>query len=322
MSNLIVFMFSGQGSQYYHMGQEFFARQPVFRSWMLRLNDIVYEITGESVLNKLYDGQKTRSEVFSSILYTYPAIFMVEYALAQVCMETGIIPDYVLGTSMGEFAAAAIAGVMTVEEILKVLLEQANLIKACCPSGGMLAILHDSSLYSETAVINRNSELASINYNNHFVISGKTEELKEIEEFLRDKKIISQLLPVTYGFHSSLIDSAAIRYLDFLKGKIYHKPRIPLASCIQGRILTQLPNAYFWEVARKPIVFPEALKELEKQSSKNLVYLDLGPGGSLTSFAKRNINIDSQSEVYNIMSPFNQDIKNLNKIKDRLACRI
>jgi trans-AT polyketide synthase, acyltransferase and oxidoreductase domains len=317
MSNSIVFMFSGQGSQYYHMGQELFAQQPIFKNWMLKLNDIVYAITGESVLNKMYDGQKRRSEVFSRVLYTYPAVFMVEYALARVLIESGIIPDYVLGTSMGEFAAAATAGVMQVEEILQALLEQAKLFEASCPSGGMLAVLHDPSLYYEAPVIHQNSELASINYHCHFVISGKTEKLKEIEGFLRGKEIISQLLPVSYAFHSSLIDPVETAYKSYLNGLTYHPSQTSLVSCVSGQITEKLPNDYFWSICRKPIEFPKAIGELEKRN--NHIYLDLGPSGTLDNFTKQNLARDSRSKSYSIITPFKLELKNLAKIAEVLS---
>ena len=315
-------MFSGQGSQYYHMGRELFAHHPVFRKWMLKLNKITQEVSGYSVIDRLYDEKKRVGASFDGTLYTHPAIFMVEYAMARVLIEEGIEPEFVLGTSLGEFAAAAVAGVSEVGELLESVIRQAHAFELHCPKGGMLAVIHDFSLFQEIPLIYDNSELASINFDSHFVISGKTDKLKVIEEFLNSKSIACMLLPVSHAFHSSLADQAASYYLDFHKNKIYLKPQIPLVSCLHGKMLTQIQKEYLWDVVRKPIKFPEAIMVLEKEKRNNLVYLDLGPGGTMANFAKHNLDISSQSEVYAVMTPFNQDLKNLAKIKEVLSWKI
>ncbi len=319
MGKSTVFMFSGQGSQYYHMGKELFAHYPVFRKWMLKLNKITQEITGDSIIDQLYDENKRVGEQFDHISYTHPAIFMVEYATAQMLLEDGVEPDFVLGTSLGEFAAAAVAGVMGVEELLESVIRQAHSLEFHSPRGGMLAIIHHFNLFRETPLIHENSELASVNFDSLFVVSGRTEKLKIIQKFLASKGIICQVLPVSYGFHSSLIDPAAIDYLNFLKSKFYQIPQITLVSCLHGKILKELPNEYFWEIVRKPIKFPEAIRELEEKKSQSLIYLDLGPGGTLANFTKRNLNINSHSKVFDIITPFYHDLKNLAKVKENYS---
>jgi trans-AT polyketide synthase/acyltransferase/oxidoreductase domain-containing protein len=137
MNQPIIFMFSGQGSHYYQMGKELFEQQPIFQKWMLKLNEMASDTLGESVLDKLYDQTKPKSSLFDQTLYSHPAIFMVEYSLSQMFLEKGIMPDYVLGTSMGEFAAAAVARVMEVEELLVALIKQAQMLETHCQPGGM-----------------------------------------------------------------------------------------------------------------------------------------------------------------------------------------
>ncbi|MFJ6208611.1 acyltransferase domain-containing protein [Lysinibacillus sp. NPDC092081] len=313
MRKEIVFMFSGQGSQYFQMGKELFEKHSIFRDWMIKLDQIVDNLIGESIIEQIYDVNKKRDQEFYRILHTSPAIFMVEYSLAQTLIESGIKPNYVLGTSLGEFTAAAVAQVMSVEEILEVIIRKSDYIEKHCPAGGMLAILHASSLYFETPFLYENSELASINYSDHFVISGKINNLTDIQHFLNNKGIINQRLPVRYGFHSHLIDNLEVPIKQFLEGKNMHEPKIPFISCLEGRIIEQLSKDYFWKVIREPINIPKFLNKLEKNNA--YIYLDLGTSGTMGNFVKRNINRNSQSEIFSIMSIFNQDFENLEHVK-------
>jgi len=300
--NSLVFMFSGQGSQYYHMGKELFENHHIFRKWMLKLDDIAYRICGQSILSHMYDEERKRSDPFKRTFYTHPAIFMVEYALARVLLESGIEPDYLLGTSMGEFASAAIAEVMTCEESLHALIKQADALETYCQEGGMLAILHDPLLYYEMPLIYENSELVSINFHSHFIISGQVSCLRAIESYLRENQINWQRLPVTQAFHSPLIDPAADVYIDFLNQRSFSPPQITFISCTYASIPKRINNVYFWEVIRKPIAFRETFKKLE--DTQNYIYIDLGPSGTLANFVKYNLSDRSRSQSMTILSHF------------------
>ena len=124
-SKPVIFMFPGQGSHYYHMGRELFEKQPYFRAWMLKGDRLVQERLGCSVLEHLYGLENKKTTPFTRTLLTYPAVFLVQYSLAQTLLEQGLEPDYVLGVSMGSFAALAVAGVLSYEEALLAAIEQA-----------------------------------------------------------------------------------------------------------------------------------------------------------------------------------------------------
>ena len=313
----IVFMFSGQGSQYYQMGKELFRQSPFFQQWMIHLDERVQSLIGESVVKELYEPQKRVSDPFERTDFTHPAIFMVEYALAQTLIASGVHPDCVLGTSMGEFAAAAVAGVITPDDALKLLIDQAQLLETRCERGAMLAVIHNQSLYEQEPLLYNNSELASVNFESHFVLAGPRDKLLAIEKHLKQQGIVCGVLPVQQAFHSSLIDPAGHFYRMILKGHSLATPRIPFMSGALGTRLSQLPDSYLWDVVREPIQLPKALKELE--SVQPHVYLDIGPAGTLANFVKRNIARDSQSESFATMTQFNQDIKNVNLIIEAFA---
>src|SRR5436190_1548109 len=103
-------MFSGQGSQCFHMGRDLFRKNDTFREWMVRLDEIAQRSSGRSVLDTLYSDGKGKGDPFDRTVLTHPAIFMTEYSLAQSLIHAGVHPDMVLGVSLGSFAAAAVAG--------------------------------------------------------------------------------------------------------------------------------------------------------------------------------------------------------------------
>src|SRR5260370_1040196 len=117
-------MFSGQGSQYFQMGRELFEKNDTFRDWMVRLDDMARRLSGRSVIGILYSDLHGKGDPFDRTLLTHPAIFMVEYSLAQSLIHAGVCPDIVLGVSLGSFAAATVAGFIGVEDALTAVMRQ------------------------------------------------------------------------------------------------------------------------------------------------------------------------------------------------------
>jgi bacillaene synthase trans-acting acyltransferase len=143
MSKPIVFMFSGQGSQYYHMGKELFNKNAAFRKSMLKIDSIIFQYIGKSIVNEIYNPYKNLNNKFDCLLYTHPAIFMLEYSLYQVLLEKEIVPDYLLGSSLGEFTCTAILGLMSLEDIIECVVKQPMILEKYCSKGSMLAILNN-----------------------------------------------------------------------------------------------------------------------------------------------------------------------------------
>src|SRR5438309_2432939 len=135
-------MFSGQGSQYFQMGRELFQTNDTFRNCMVRLDTIAKELIGDSVVGTLYSDASRKGDSFDRTLLTHPAIFMVEYALAQAWIHAGVLPDMVLGASIGSFAAATVAGFIEVKDSLASVVRQAIALEEC-ERGGMIAVLAD-----------------------------------------------------------------------------------------------------------------------------------------------------------------------------------
>ncbi|AIQ12922.1 acyltransferase domain-containing protein [Paenibacillus durus] len=315
MNPSIVFLFSGQGSQYYQMGNHLFQGNSTFRSYMHMLDEQVQQHMGFSLLHELYDTGRKATEVFDHLPLTHLSIFMVEYALARTLMDEGIIPEYVLGTSLGEFAAAAVAGMITVEQAVDMLVAQVRYIEEGCEQGGMLAIIGDPGLFSQIPYIHEKCSLVSENYNMHFVISGSTGDLEKVVHELDKRHILSVKLPVRYAFHSPMLNGAGSRYKMYLSSMSFQAPQISFISSLYGKEISRLPEAYFWNVIRYPILFREAISGLE-QSAPHL-YVDTGPSGTLATMVKYNLSQASVSQPHTILTPFSREF-NIDTLKKTL----
>ncbi|WP_217559257.1 acyltransferase domain-containing protein [Paenibacillus sp. GbtcB18] len=315
----IVFMCAGQGSQYYEMGRELFRSSTEFQDTMIKLDKVFFQLTKESMIEVLYRKEIRKNNNFDTLKYTHPGIFMVEYSLAQLLIQNGIYPDYVVGSSLGEFVSCAIANVINYEEALHCIMNQVDILEKYCQHGGMISIIHDYNLFFNEPLLFENSELACVNYQSNFVISGLIHNLELIEAFLKKKGITFVRLPVKYAFHSSFIDLASESYISSLDNIFYKKPAMKLISSLTGTAITALNKTYFWDIVRNPINFREALKSIGP--AKDFLYIDLSPSGTLANFAKRNMERDYAEQVMTIMSPFHKDMENVEKLKNLLNPR-
>lgn len=301
-----VFMFSGQGSQYYQMGRALFDSDGVFRQQMLRLDEMARELSGGSVLETLYSSAG-KAENFDRTMLTHPAIFMVEYSLAQSLIRAGVTPDVVLGASVGSFAAAAVAGFLSVEDALAAVIQQAVSFERYCEPGGMLAVFADPQLFVDES-LSRHSELAGINFATHFVLAARPAQLATIEAELRTRAVAHQRLPVCFAFHSQWIDPAQASFESFMRSIRCTKGRLPLACCGQAALLSELSADYFWRIVRQPIRFREALAQLERAGAHR--YIDVGPASTLATFLKYGLPVSSGSTAHAILTPFGHEQKN------------
>ena len=191
--NKNVFLFSGQGSHYYQMGEGLYRKEKRFKAYMDTLDRLPQELINRSIVDILYNENNKKSEAFTKTLYTNPAIFMVEYSLAKTLMDTGIIPDCLLGASLGEYVSLALAGVLPVEELLELLIHHGRVVEEKCEPGGMIGIIEEPVLYESVGLIHENSTMVGINFERHFVISGFKENMSRIQVYLKEKGKLFQL---------------------------------------------------------------------------------------------------------------------------------
>lgn len=301
-SKKVVFMFSGQGSQYYQMGKQLYHEYGVFRRWLDHFNEFAIKFSGISILAEWFANDKKISDSFDRTIYTHPAIFMFQLALSKLLQSFTIHPDEVIGSSLGEFVAAAATGTCDEDMAFEMVLRQAHCLESKCAQGGMMAVISNEQDAFDP-VIRYNSELVSLN-GNHFVISGDRRGLAEIERKLKQRNISCQMLPVSYGFHSKHIDEAASDYLAYLRTLDFTFPRVDFISGCEGGRKKRFERDYFWRVVRDPILFPDAIRNLEQEGEH--LYLDLSPSGTLVNVVKQCLSSLSRSECIAVWTPYHR----------------
>lgn len=315
--NPTVFMFSGQGSHYYQMARDLFESEPTFKKHLLRLDDVARRALERSIVEILYDDRRRKADLFTRTLYTSPALFMIQWALASTLREHGVRPDFLLGASLGSYVAAAVGGCFDAEDGLRVVIEQAQILESTCPRGGMLAVLAPPALYHDTAVLRENSELAGVNFASHFVLASSPESLDAIEHVLASKEITSQRLAVSFAFHSKWIDDAERPFRAALRALRYGRSDVPIICTADASRVDVVGEDRLWRAARMPILFKTSVDYLETNGSYR--YVDLGPSGTLAAFVKYNLRSDSRSEVFATVTPFGQSVHNLRRVTAHAA---
>lgn len=313
MSDKFIFIYSGQGTQFYQMGRELYYECPSFKRTFDLQESIVKKEYGFSVKNQVFNSDKKKSDFFDCLKYTHPGIFFFEYALSEVLMDYGIYPDYLAGYSLGELIAATVAGAISLNEAIDFTIRQSEVIEKNCASGKMIAVLTNSSIFYQEDILYSNSTLVSINTDNHFIISLEENSLEKIKQRLNKKNITYQVLPVNFAFHSPGINKAKSEILELLSRYSIGRFKYPLISGAYGKIITEVLPAYGWDVLRGPVKLKECYKVIMKLG--NIQCIDLSPMGSFANFLKY-AGIPNE-RIYTISTPLGQEMDNLMKVKNK-----
>ncbi|OEK09346.1 hypothetical protein A8C32_11540 [Flavivirga aquatica] len=310
-----VFVFLGQGSQYKEMGYDLYKNNHVFRRSIEESDIIIQKYLNRSLIEELYTNDE---KYFDDLLITHPAIVAVEIAMYDVLKSLGIFPDYVIGNSLGEFAAGVVGGIWNSSTAIEASIVQAKCIekKGLIGGGGMIAVIDQEQIIDKHSFLNYNLYLASNNFEGHYTVSGLNKDLEDYQYFLKDQGVHFIRIPVEVPFHSPLMDDSMLdfkKYLTTLEGMNQH----PNKKFISGLNCTQLdiiPNDYFAQIASKYINFSKAVEYIESKGS--FMYIDLGPSGTGSTFVKYNLTTTSQgSNTFSIMSAFKNENERLSELK-------
>jgi acyl transferase domain-containing protein/acyl carrier protein len=283
----IVFLFTGQGSQYMNMGRELYQTQPLFRATLEQCDRLLNPYLEHSLLDVLY-AQAEQSPI-NETAYTQPVLFAIEYALAQLWLSWGIQPDVVMGHSVGEYVAACIAGVFSLEDGLKLIANRARLMQAL-PRNGKMAAVFSSAQQVSSIIANYQNQvaIAAMNGPTNTVISGESTAIDRILQTLETQGISYQLLQVSHAFHSPLMEPMLAEFQQIAQEITYHPPQISLVSNLTGQFVSfaEIGQAEYWcRHIREAVQFAPSLEMLHRQGYQ--VFLEVGPKPILTGMGRR-----------------------------------
>ncbi|MGL5833397.1 MAG: SDR family NAD(P)-dependent oxidoreductase, partial [Waterburya sp.] len=303
----IVFMFPGQGSQYVNMGKELYETEPVFREWIDRCAELLKPELGLDLRSLIYPENLELEIATNKLKQTQiaqPAIFTIEYALAQLWISWGIKPQAAIGHSIGEYVAATIAGVMSLDDALGLIARRGKLIQQM-PTGSMLAVsLSETEVRANcrSPLQNDGLSLAAVNAPNLCVISGSDEAIARINEELTEKGIECRHLHTSHAFHSPMMDNAIAPFTQEIAQVNLHPPQIPFISNVTGTWITdeEATNPHYWaKHMRQTVCFAAGVDELLQD--KQHILLEVGAGRTLSTFVKGNVKRNSDQAAGQIV---------------------
>ncbi|MEU5718140.1 acyltransferase domain-containing protein [Streptomyces sp. NPDC020403] len=317
MTRPTVFMYSGQGSQYFHMTRELYERHPRYRLWLEYCDDIAFPVLGKSVLDTLFDPDRKKSDPFDSLADSNAALLCVEYSLTRVVQEMGYQPDVLVGYSLGEITAAVVAEAVSLEFGISFAVEFARMLADRTPRAGMLAVLCSEKILRSHAELFADCWVTGRNFDGNFVVSGRVEAVARLEHALAQESVVCQRLPVNYGVHTELISPVEDQARALLGTATFAPPQIPVISSALTDRIVELTADGIWAAMRRPVDFAQTIEKMTARG--DATFIDLGPSATLATFVKYILPPDSGSAQVHTINRFGQDLNSLREFQEQTA---
>ncbi len=282
----VAFMFPGQGAQYVGMGRALYEREPVFRDELDHCAELLRSWLGVDLRRIVYADDLPPAEAAARLAdtrFAQPALFAVEYALAKLWIEWGVEPQAMIGHSIGEYVAACLAGVFSLEDALRLVATRGEIMQRLS-RGAMLAV----SLTPEQAepLLSEQLSLAAVNSPSLCVLSGTIEAVDQLERRLTGEGVICRRVHTSHAFHSMMMEPVMEEFTELVRGIERRAPQIPYLSNVTGKWITEaqaVDPSYWARHLREAVQFSAGVAELLNDPA--IVLLEVGPGQTLGTLA-------------------------------------
>lgn len=284
----VAFLFTGQGAQYHDMCKDLYDEFEVFRTTVDACAIILKPYLEHDLLDVLF-GESP--ELINQTAYTQPGLFVVEYALYMLWGEFGVQPSAVVGHSVGEYVALTVAGVLSLEDALRLIAARGRLIQSLPTGiGGMAAVLGEEAVVLPYLEGNPEIDVAAVNSPKSLTISGKKEAIETVIERMKEDRVKAIGLTVSHAFHSYQMDPILKEFEQEVAKVTINHPQIPLISNATGKEITraELTPEYFSRHIRGTVRFKEDIQYLDNELGID-VFLEAGPNPTLIGLAKQGI---------------------------------
>jgi acyl transferase domain-containing protein/acyl carrier protein len=288
----VVFLFSGQGSQYPRMSQGLYSTEAVYREVIDRCAELLKPHIETDLRGIMFD--EAASARINETRFAQPALFASSLALAKFLESCGIRPSAMLGHSIGEYVAAHLAGVLSLEDALKVVAGRGRLMQSMAP--GTMAAVHLPAAELRGRLLPQ-VEIAAVNAPGLCVISGPVEAVGGQLEMLRAAGIESRALHTSHAFHSKMMEPALAEFGALMQSTSLKAPTIPYVSNLTGTWITpqQAQSArYYVDHLRSPVLFESGVRAVAVSGA---LLIEVGPGNALTTLARLTLGRDGATRV-------------------------
>ncbi|MEP7075451.1 MAG: amino acid adenylation domain-containing protein [Acidobacteriota bacterium] len=278
----VYFIFPGQGTQQVNMTRGIYESEPDFKAEIDGCAEILKPHLGFDLRDVLYPSRENLEDArlrLNQTSVTQPAIFVIEYALAKLWERWGVKPDAMIGHSVGEYVAACLSGVFSLEDALGLLAARGRMTEEL-PGGSMLAVRLSVEAISEYAT--KDISIASVNAPNLCVLSGPKDQIAEVRSLIEKKSIAGRLLQTSHAFHSAMIEPILPKFVELMEGTPLHLPGIPYVSTLTGRWISEsdVQDPDYWaRHFRETVQFAAALEQLRLNPEG--IFVEVGAGQTL-----------------------------------------
>ncbi|MHA7059731.1 beta-ketoacyl synthase N-terminal-like domain-containing protein [Aquimarina sp. M1] len=291
-----IFMFPGQGSQYFEMAKDLYFEEPYFKSIMDEGFSILNEITGEDYANIIgYKNETKNSDKINNTLYTQPLLFLIEYSLASILLKWGVTPKYLIGHSLGEYVAACVSKVFSFKDALNIIVKRANLMQSV-EEGTMIGVGAHKNKVDELLI--KDLSIAAVNTDDSCVVSGNKDSIQEFVKILEENDVSHKILKTSHAFHSEMMEKILNKYEDELAKIQFSRPIYAIVSNLTGKEILEeeVTSPKYWvRHLRETVNFYDGLNFLFDKG--NSVFVEIGAGNTLSKFCRQNKKFSASSNT-------------------------